>query len=124
MGLFDTAGQESYDRLRPLSYPQTDVFIICANVRVKRQFENALKDWWPEVKHHCPGVPVLLVGVSDDGDSDDERSKGIERVERIFAEGIAKQMGVKYVECDLPTMEGVKNVFDEVSKAFQVKVLN
>lgn len=28
LGLFDTAGQEDYDRLRPLSYPQTDVFLV------------------------------------------------------------------------------------------------
>jgi Ras-related C3 botulinum toxin substrate 1 len=29
LGLWDTAGQEDYDKLRPLSYPQTDVFLIC-----------------------------------------------------------------------------------------------
>ena len=29
LGLWDTAGQEGYDRLRPLSYPQTSVFLIC-----------------------------------------------------------------------------------------------
>ena len=32
LGLFDTAGQEDYDRLRPLSYPQTDVFLVCYSV--------------------------------------------------------------------------------------------
>ena len=26
LGLFDTAGQEDYDRLRPLSYPQVTTF--------------------------------------------------------------------------------------------------
>jgi small GTP-binding protein len=29
LGLWDTVGQEHYDRLRPLSYPETDVFLIC-----------------------------------------------------------------------------------------------
>lgn len=40
LGLFDTAGQEDYDRLRPLSYPQTDVFLICFSVVAPASFEN------------------------------------------------------------------------------------
>ena len=29
LAIWDTIGQDDYDRLRPLAYPQTDVFLIC-----------------------------------------------------------------------------------------------
>ena len=45
LGLFDTAGQEDYDRLRPLSYPQTDVFLVCFSIVNPASFENT------KVKH-------------------------------------------------------------------------
>ena len=62
LGLFDTAGQEDYDRLRPLSYPQTDVFLICFSVVSPSSFENVTSKWCPEIKHHCPDAPILLIG--------------------------------------------------------------
>jgi len=60
LGLFDTAGQEDYDRLRPLSYPQTDVFLVCFSVVSPSSFENVkekVSNWL-----RCRMCLVLVVG--------------------------------------------------------------
>ena len=62
MALWDTAGQEDYDRLRPLSYPDTDVILICFSIDSSDSFRNITDKWVPEVNHFCPNVPVILVG--------------------------------------------------------------
>jgi small GTP-binding protein len=63
LGLWDTAGQEDYDRLRPLSYPQTDVFLICASS--KSSFQN-LSKWTAEIQHHAPSVPFFVAATKSD----------------------------------------------------------
>ncbi len=62
LGLWDTAGQEDYDRLRPLSYPQTDVFVLCFSVISPTSFTNITNKWIPEIRHHCPDKPIILCG--------------------------------------------------------------
>ena len=66
LSIWDTAGQEDYDRLRPLSYPQTDVFILCAAVSSPVSFVNLETKWYPEVSHHCPDAKVVVVGTKAD----------------------------------------------------------
>jgi GTPase SAR1 family protein len=66
LGLWDTAGQEDYDRLRPLSYPQTDVFLVCFSVVAPASYDNVKTKWHPEVSHHCPNTPTILVGLKMD----------------------------------------------------------
>merc|ERR1719203_544043 len=90
LGLWDTAGQEDYDRLRPLSYPQTDVFLICFSVVSKASFENVKAKWVPEIEHHAPGVPLILVGTKSDLRNDNEtlaqlQTKGLSLVEASAA---------------------------------------
>jgi cell division control protein 42 len=121
LGLFDTAGQEDYDRLRPLSYPQTDVFLVCFSVTSPASFENVREKWFPEVHHHCPGVPCLIVGTQtdlrDDGSVREKLAKQKMRpVMKEDGERMAKDLGaVKYVECSALTQYKLKDVFDEVS---------
>ena len=66
LGLWDTAGQEDYDRLRPLSYPQTDVFLVAFSLVSPTSLENVEAKWFPELKHHAPNVPIILVGTKAD----------------------------------------------------------
>eukprot|EP00729_Bicosta_minor_P014681 gene14681-21419_t len=61
LALWDTAGQEDYDRLRPLSYPDTDVALISYGIDAPDSLENVMEKWQPEVSHFCPGVPIVLV---------------------------------------------------------------
>lgn len=119
LGLFDTAGQEDYDRLRPLSYPSTDVFLVCFSVISPPSFENVKEKWFPEVHHHCPGVPCLIVGTQIDLRDD---KVIIEKLQRQRLRPISAEQGerlarelraVKYVECSALTQRGLKNVFDE-----------
>ena len=66
MKSFFTAGQEDYDRLRPLSYPQTDVFLLCYAVNNRASFLNTKDKWSSEVQYYCPGIPLVLVATKVD----------------------------------------------------------
>jgi small GTP-binding protein len=63
--MWDTAGGEDYSRLRPLSYPQTDLFVLCYSVAEARSFVQ-LEEWVAEIKHHEPRVPFVLVALQTD----------------------------------------------------------
>ena len=66
MQLWDTYGSEDWPRLRRLSYPQTDVFLVCFSINYRRSFECIKDQWIREIKHHCPDAPFLLIGCKDD----------------------------------------------------------
>lgn len=66
LALWDTAGQEDYDRLRPLSYPDSHVLLICFAIDLPDSLDNVQEKWIAEVMHFCPKVPVLLVGCKKD----------------------------------------------------------
>jgi len=123
LGLWDTAGQEDYDRLRPLSYPQTDVFLTCFSIVNPSSFENVRAKWYPEVSHHCPNTPIILVGTKVDLREDQGTIEKLAQKKQSpisYEQGLqmAQEIGaVKYMECSALTQTGLKAVFDEAIRA-------
>lgn len=130
LGLWDTAGQEDYDRLRPLSYPQTDVFIAAFSVVNPASYENIKQKWITEIRHHCASAPVILCGTKIDLRED---PIAIQRLQEkklspiTFEQGssLMKEIGaVKYIECSALTQQGLKSLFDEACRAVIYKPLS
>lgn len=123
LGLWDTAGQEDYDRLRPLSYPQTDVFLICFSVVSPSSFDNVTSKWCPEIKHHCQDAPILLVGTKIDLREDKATLQALSEngqtpIKREAGQKLANKIrAVKYLECSALTQRGLKQVFDEAVRS-------
>ena len=121
--LWDIAGQLDYDRLRPLSYPKTDVFLLFFSLVNPASFENVRAKWHPELRQHCPDVPIVLVGTKLDLREDKETIEKLkdEKLAPItYPQGLAmaKDIGaVKFLECSALTTKGLKTVFDEVIRA-------
>ena len=122
LGLWDTAGQEDYDRLRPLSYPNTDVFLVCYSVMSPSSFDNVKTKWYPEIKHHAPGVPFILIGTKIDLRDDAKQvqkltEQGMTPIDTAKAETLKTELNaVCALECSALTQKGLKAVFDEAIK--------
>jgi len=122
LGLWDTAGSEEYDTLRPLSYPGTDVFLICFSLFSPDSFENVTKKWYKEITEHAPDTPIILVGTKLDLRQKPEATQSLKEAnqEPISAEkgeALSKKIGAKkYLECSALTQEGLAKVFEEAVK--------
>ncbi|KAL6041495.1 RHOG protein [Balamuthia mandrillaris] len=129
LGLWDTAGQEEYDRLRPLSYANANVFLICFSVVNPVSFENVTAKWYPEIVHFCPDVPLILVGTKSDLRNDEStlnklKSQGQNPISQAQGEELAKKLkAIRFIECSAYTGDNLKAVFDEAVKSvlFQKK---
>merc|ERR1711931_445793 len=123
LALWDTAGQEDYDRLRPLSYPDTDVILMCFSMDSPDSLENIPEKWTPEVKHFCPNVPIILVGNKRDLRNDDVTKRELAKLKQEpvrFDDGKAmadKINAYDYLECSAKTKDGVREVFETATRA-------
>ncbi|KAF7249744.1 Transforming protein RhoA, partial [Varanus komodoensis] len=143
LALWDTAGQEDYDRLRPLSYPDTDVILMCFSIDSPDSLENIPEKWTPEVKHFCPNVPIILVGNKKDLRNDEHTRRELAKMKQAELKAayisssllsqqqpceepvkpeegrdMANRIGAfGYMECSAKTKDGVREVFEMATRA-------
>lgn len=121
--LWDTAGQEEYENLRPVSYPNTDAFLVCFSLISPNSLENVQRKWIPELKNYCPGIPYILIGLKSDlrdnfeshrNDIDDTDTAPIKTED---VEIIKNNIGAAdYIECSSCLKHNVKEAFKLATK--------
>ena len=123
LSIFDTASHEDYDRLRPLLYPSTDVFLMCFSIDSTDSLKNIHEKWIPEVKSSCLDTPVVLVGNKKDLRIDNKTIQELgDRSQEFVHPDKGKMMAKKikafeYIECSAKTREGVNEVFVAAARA-------
>ncbi|KAF8306830.1 cell division cycle 42 [Clavulina sp. PMI_390] len=121
LDIFDIDGNTQEHKKRALMYPYTDAFLICFSVISPQSFQHVEEDWAPEIAHHCPGTPWVLVGTKIDRRGDPDVLERLSaKGESVITTEQGKILAMKlrafaYVECSAKTMTGLKEAFDEVS---------
>ncbi|KAB8077139.1 small GTPase superfamily [Aspergillus leporis] len=123
LSLWDTAGQEEFDRLRALSYEDTHVIMLCFSVDSPDSFENVASKWVDEISENCPGVKMVLTALKCDLRKDEFENPNPNAI--TYEQGLAKakEIGaVKYLECSAVQNRGIMETFYEAAKvALDVK---
>jgi len=111
-------------RLRPLSYPQTNIFFLNYSCVNPNSFINIREKWYPEVSHHCPDAIRVLVATKYDLINDE---KVLEKLASKNQTPITKEQGIKmakecgciaFCENSARNQEGVQETFDMAIKAY------
>lgn len=116
--LSDTAGQDEFDKLRPLCYTSADVFLLCFSVVSPASFQNVPEKWIPEIRRYAPLAPLVLVGTQCDLRDNvkvliDMAKYREQPVDPAEAKDCAAEIGATtYIECSSLTQKNLKEVFD------------
>ncbi|KAI5607323.1 rho-related GTP-binding protein RhoH, partial [Silurus asotus] len=111
LGLWDTAGNDTFHQIRPMSYQQADVVLLCYSVANPSTLASIQQKWMAEVRQYLPRVPVLVVGTQTDHremgpyrDRCTTASEGKKVAHEIRAKG--------YLECSALINRGIQQVFE------------
>lgn len=126
LSLWDTAGQEEFDRLRSLSYSDTHCIMLCFSVDSSDSLENVQSKWVGEIADHCEGVKLVLVALkcdlrSNEDAEEQQQSNPYSSQKRLitYDEGlaVAKKVGaLRYLECSAKKNKGVNEAFSEAAR--------
>lgn len=139
LSLWDTAGQEEFDRLRSLSYSDTHCIMLCFSIDSPDSLENVQTRWVGEIADNCEGVKLVLVACKCDlrsnEDTDVEQpnheddsfnpynpnANPYQQQRRLisYEEGlaVAKKVGaLRYLECSAKKNRGVNEAFSEAAR--------
>lgn len=121
MSLWDTAGQDEYDNLRSLSYPDTSLPLVMYSVLSPTSFERVKEKWIPEIRRDLPRLPWILVGNKIDG-RPEWAEKGKPFVSTSEGLELAKKEGaVGFFEVSAKQLKGLRELFMFASR---VSVMN
>lgn len=140
LSLWDTAGQEEFDRLRSLSYSDTHCIMLSFSIDLPDSLENVQSKWVGEIADHCEGVKLVLVALkcdlrtNEDAEDDaqpqaeDESFNPYSQLSRPFQQqkrlisydeglAVAKKVGaLRYLECSAKKNRGVNEAFSEAAR--------
>lgn len=120
--MFDTAGEEDFDRLRPLSYCDTHIVLICYCVNHPTSAANVTEKWIPEIRHFCGKCPVILVACKTDLRTDQQVIEKLQRqnekpVSTEFGQQLALRVKANaFMECSAKTGDGIMELFDRATR--------
>ena len=115
--VLDTSGCHEESNIRALAYKGCDAVIVCFDLTNEATLKNVEAKWLPELKEHCPSVPVYLAGCKRDLTVCDSIGGCVcggnccTPSESELMEIIDRTGAVAYVECSALTSEGVEDVF-------------
>lgn len=120
--IYDTAGQEEYDKLRPIFYKDTNVILLCYSIDLPNSLTNVTDKWLPEIRFFCPQIPLILVGIKKDLRNDPITCRRLKMnqqrpVKLEEGQSMAKRVRANYfIECSCKTFENINEIFYTAAK--------
>ncbi|KAG0419892.1 Ras-like GTP-binding protein Rho1 [Dictyocoela roeselum] len=114
--LWDTAGQEDFDAVRPLSYKDSDLVMLCYSIENKDQLVNLSERWVLEIGNYSPNADIFLVGLKKDIRDNPEFDQSRVASVKDGEEAAHAINAIKFLECSAKANINVTEVFMEAAK--------